>query len=655
MDFNKEKIKSSFPHLAEPGQIGRLKLRNRIVMPSMGSGLAELGYPGERIIQYYQKRAAGGAGLIIIEASYIIPVPGLKTGHMSLASDSHQKEWKCLVDTIHKEGAAVGVQLHHPGRETSKALTADLIAVGPSPIPSPVARVVPHELSIEEIEGIKHAFVSAARRAAAAGADLVEVHGGHGYLGSNFLSPQANKRTDQYGGGPKERARFLVEVVRAIKDELGRDFPVSCRYNGSDYVENGLILSDACEVARTLMESGVDVLNISAGVYGSYPATIPPAIEPQGCFVELAHSIKQMVPVPIIAVGRIKTAAMADRIIAENKADFVAVGRAHLADPEWVFKSMTGQAEDIAPCIGCLQGCIDSLSAVQSAGISCLVNPWAGREFQLKLNKTESPARIIVVGGGPAGLNAAWVMAARGHHVILVEEQKEFGGQLNLAAMVPGKEEFREAIRYFSRKVQSAGVEIIEGKRADVDFIKNLNPDKVIVATGARPVTPQISGTESAFAIQAWEALKFGHVEGQRVAVVGGGAVGIETAELLTSLGKDVTVIEMQPYWGKGMGAIWRWYVKNKRDKKEINFKIVTSAKVIRVEPHQIVMENKGQAIILGNIDAIVLAVGARSNNYLGKEIQAQLGIPVQVIGDAKEVRNALEAVREGVQAGLAV
>lgn len=646
---------AEFPHLMEPKRIGRLKVRNRIVMPAMGSGLGEMGYPGDRIIEYYKRRAAGWVGLLIIEASYVVPIPGIRVGHLSLDSDSHLEAWKRLVDTIHQEGAAVGVQLIHPGRQTLKSLTADLPTLAPSPIPSPVVGVVPHELSIAEIEEIIQAFAAAARRATAAGVDLVEVHGGHGYLGSNFLSPNANKRTDQYGGNQRNRARFLIEVIKTIKHELGQDLPISCRINGDDLVEGGMTMADAREAAMALVQSGVDVLNVTAGVYGSYPSIIPPCSERQGCFVKFAENIKQVVSIPIITVGRIKTPQLAEKIIAEKKADFVAVGRAQIADPEWVRKSFLGQEADIVPCIGCLQGCIDSVNSGRTEGLTCLVNPWAGREYQLVFNKVTSQDKIVIVGGGPAGLNAAWVLAHRGYKVTVVEEQEKLGGQLNLASIPPGKEEFRKVVEYFSKKVRSAGIGIILGKRADIALLRFLNPNKVVLATGAQPIIPKITGIETASTVQAWEVLKQGKIDGQKVAIIGGGAVGIETAEFLALLGKDVTVIEMLPFWGNGMGPMWRWHIKNKRNRREINFATLVSTKVIDVEPNKLTMEHRGETIVLEKIDRIVLAVGARPENSLREEIVNNLKIPVVTVGDAKKVRNALEAIADGVDAGLRI
>lgn len=652
-DETLEKVK--YPHLMKPGKIGRLHIRNRVVLPPMGSGLGELGYPGDRIIEYYKRRAAGGVGLLIIEASYVVPLPGVKVGHLSLAYDDYLEAWQRLVNVIRKEGASVGVQLLHPGRQTLKQLTADLPAVAPSAIPSPVSRIVPHELSIEEIQEIIQAYVNAARRASEAGVELVEIHGGHGYLGNNFLSPISNKRTDKYGGGPRERARFLIEIIQGIKLELGQDFPVSCRINGNDFIEGGITLEEAKESARALVESGVNVLNVSAGVLGSYPSIVPPGSDPQGCFVELAANIKQAVPVPVITAGRIKTPELAEKIIAAGKADFVAVGRAQIADPEWVKKSFAGRETDINPCIACNQGCIDSTHAGRLEGITCTVNPWVGREFKLVSNRVENREKVVVVGGGPAGLNAAWVLADRGYQVTLVEGQEKLGGQLNLAAVPPGKGEIREAVDYLIRKVKKAGAETILGKRAALPHLRSLNPDKVILATGARPIDPKIPGIETVDAVQAWEVLRQGNVEGQKVAIIGGGAVGIETAEFLALLGKDVIVIEMLPFWGKGMGPIFRWYVKNKRDKKEINFAVLTSTKVVSVEPNKIILQRNGETTSLNGIDSIVLAVGARSEHSLLEELENNLKVPVVAVGDAKEVRTALDAIWDGVDVGLRI
>jgi len=357
------------------------------------------------------------------------------------------------------------------------------------------------------------------------------------------------------------------------------------------------------------------------------------------------------VPVPIIAVGRIKTPEHAEKILAAGKADFIALGRALLADPRWVQKTFSGNAADIRPCIGCNQGCIDLLN--DGGEVACTVNPWVGRELYLTFNKVQTRDKVVVIGGGPAGLNAAWVLAGRNYQVTLVEEQDELGGQMNLAAIPPGKGEFREAINYFVRKVHKAGVEIILGKRADVSLLRSLSPGKVIIATGARPVTPKINGIETVSPLQAWEVLKQGKVDGRRVIIIGGGAVGIETAKFLDALGKDVTVIEMLPFWGKGMGNISRWYVKKKREKREINFQIFTSTKVVSVNPSKITLERENKMFVLEGIDSIVCAVGACPENALSKDLTENLMIPSFLIGDAKEPRTSLEAIWEGGDIGL--
>ena len=646
-----------FPNLFSEISIGTIQLKNRIVLPAMATNYPADGAIPQMMINYFVERAKGGVGFIITESSpVIVPETGkMRKIHPNIAHNRFIPGLKKLTDAVHTFDTKIAIQLGHFGRQLqSDYFGAQIVA--PSPIPCPVSRETPKELSIEEIEVLITGFVQAAKRAHEAGFDMVELHGCHGYLIGEFFASRTNKRKDRYGGDAVGRSRFCVEIINGIKREIDPFFPVIVRINGHDYIPEGAMLEDMQEIAPVLAEAGADALDVSAGVYGSYRASIPPMFEKQGCFVELADGIKKVVNIPVIAVGRIKDPYLAEEILSSNKADLIAMGRALLADPEFPLKARAGKVDEILKCTGCNQGCIDRVNASMmkgiSEGITCLVNPRVGREAETEITIASQPKRILVVGGGPAGLESALISAMRGHAVSLWEKDRVLGGQLRLVGMVPGRGEFAEYILFLEQQAVAAGVEIVQSKIATAESIKEFAPDAVILATGAVPHIPSFVERGSERVITAWDVLNGNAPTHHDIVILGGGAVGLETAHYLVEKNNRVTVVEATGMLGNDMGAIASFYLRNILTKAGVT--MIRFAHVKRVSENAVLISMEGKEVLLDTMDTIVLALGAKSNNSLGGGISGIIP-EVYVIGDALQPRKALDAVAEGFDIGRTI
>ena len=645
-------LNAKFRKVLEPGKIGKLELRNRIVMAPMVTNYCDHdGHVTERFKAYHEARAKGGVGLIIIEATYVTPSGRGFPNEVGISDDSHIKGLKELTDAVHKHGAKIATQLYHGGRQTHAAV-AGRTPVAPSSIACPVCQEVPDELTTEEVKEIVEAFAEGAKRAKEAGFDAVELHGAHGYLLNQFLSPYSNKRTDQYGGSFENRMRMPLEVLKEVRKKVGKDFPIIYRLTSEEFVAGGLTIEETKQFSKVLVENGIDAINVSGGVYESAAMIIQPAAVPQGLFVENAFAIRKAIgaKVPVMVVGRIKDPEMAETILEQEKADFITMGRGLLADPEYVNKLSRNDLDGIRRCIACNQGCIDRL--FMNLDIGCLVNATVGNELDYSTDKAAIKKKVVVIGSGPAGLEAARVAALRGHDVTIFEKEDKIGGQLNIAAVPPHKEEVADLIKFLTEAIRRLKVRVVLNKEADVETIKAEKADAVIVATGSAPVTPNIAGIDRKEVVNAHDVLKGKASTGQNVVVVGGGSVGCETAEYLVTKGKNVTIIEMLDDVMQDSGVAVKALMLMRLAAENVS--IMRKSKVIQIKDNFVLVqtENGNQCVI--NMDTVVIAVGARSVNTLSDKLKGAR-IPHTVIGDCIKPRKIYEAIQEAYRAAYDV
>jgi len=631
--------------LFQPVNIGKMELKNRLVVPPMGSGFsAPDGTVTDRLIEYHEARARGGFGLIIVEVTAIDPLGKGSPIQLGIWDDKFMRGLRRLVDRIHTAGAKIAIQLHHAGRETFSFSLGGQQAVAPSPFPDPIIREVPRELTVGEIKSLVEAYAQGTRRAKESGFDAVELHGAHGYLIAQFMSAYANKRTDEYGGDLEGFLRFPLDILHRTRELVGPDYPILFRISGDEAVPEGRTIDESVVVAKRLVEAGVDALHVSVGVYeSSYLTSAPPAME-QGFNADAAATIKQAVSVPVIAVGRILSPSAAEDIISSGKADLVAIGRASLADPEFAVKAAEGRDEDIVKCLSCNEGCIDKLM-LGNPPITCTQNPALGREVEYASAGATKAKKVVVAGGGPAGLEAARTAALWGHRVTMYEKRDSLGGQALLAAVPPTKEVWLEVVQSRSKDLQRLGVEIKLRTELTPQLVKELSPDVLIVATGSAPLLPDIPGTERDNVVTAQDVLT-GAPVGARVVVVGGGLVGCETADYLAQQGKDVTIVEMLRHIAQDISPATRYFLR--RRLRERSVKTLTSTSVKAITDVGVVVSSDGEERTLEPVDTVVLATGARSVNDL--EVVKELVPEVYVIGDAASPGKMLQAVQQAAE-----
>jgi 2,4-dienoyl-CoA reductase-like NADH-dependent reductase (Old Yellow Enzyme family)/thioredoxin reductase len=630
-----------YPTLFSPFKIGNVDLKNRMVMPPMATHFAgEDGAVNDRHIAYYLRRVKGGVGYITFEHTGILK-QGRAFPNMALIdSDQQISSFRRLVEAIHREEGKIVIQINHAGRQTSASFTGSPI-VAPSAIPCPVRKEMPKELSQEEIQKIVGAFGEAARRVKETGADGVEIHMAHGYLLNQFLSPFSNQRTDEYGGDPERRMKMAIEVLRTVRNQVGPDFLVLCRLSADEYVEGGLKLEDTKEIARTLERNSADALHISACVAASGYLNHPPYYAEEGVFAHLAQGIKSVVSIPVIAVGRIRTPELANRIIEEGKADLTSMGRALIADPNLPTKAFQGKIDEIIPCISCNR-CIQS---IRKGALQCAVNPETGREETFQFKKTDRPKKIWIVGGGPAGMKAAEISARRGHQVTLYERNGTLGGRFLLAAIPPKKQVLKDFTDHLIRQLDRLPVKIILGKSFTLASLKRGRPEVVIVATGARSFFPGIDGIQESKAISVENALSGSILLGKKVLVVGGGGIGSEVADHLSEDGREVTLVEMREGIALDLVAHLQHFL-NKR-LKEKGVQILINTKAVRFEKDSLWVEDPQGIRKLEGFDSMVISLGSTPNNELVESLKGKIP-ELYVIGDASKPREVMEAVLEG-------
>jgi len=642
---------TTYPHLFSAGRIGRLALRNRIVMAPMEKNLAlPTGAVTQRYIDYCEARAAGGAALILLESMYVHPAGKNHRYQLGIHDDDLVPGYRRLVAACHRHGALVGAQLQFAGRETSSAITGSQ-PVAPSPVPCTALAGgdVPRPLSIGEIRALVAAFGEGARRAIVAGFDVVEIHGAHGYLVGQFLSPYANRRDDEYGGDFERRLRFPLEVIVAVREAVGAAVPLLYRLSADEHVDGGLTLADACRVAPRLEAAGIDLIDVSAGIYESAPWIVQPMEMAQGCLVPLAREIRRHVRVPMSVAGRISDASVAEHILAAGDADFVTLGRALHADPEMPRKSALAREDEICSCVACLK-CSDLLG--QNEPVLCLANTQTGRERQYAIRRAPRPQRVVVAGAGPAGLEAARVLALRGHSVTVLERTSEPGGQILLSRLVPGRADLAGLAAYLAGAATRAGAEIHLGVEATVSVIVARQPDAVVVATGARPGIPPVPGIEQSPAVDAFTVLgrPAGHV--RRALVMGGGMLGVGVAHVLAERGAEVVVVEPGGELAAELGVRPRWqYVANLRARR--NVMIVLGATVEELDADGALVRRNGEDVKLLHLDLVVPTTPMVPTSELAEALKALPDGPaVFDIGDCAVPRTAFEAMQEAAAIG---
>ena len=634
-----------YKYLFTPAKIGSLELKNRCIMAPMSAALANPdGTVSDGLIAYFVARAKGGMGLIMTEYAFVQPNGRSSDHQISVAEDSMIPGLARLAEAVHENGAKICLQLQHGGRRSCVESTA------PSPIPFDKGHPTPRVLTTAEVYKLVDDFVAGAVRAKKAGYDMVEVHCAHGYLLNDFVSPRANRRVDEFGGSMEGRARAAVMIIRGIKEACGADYPVSVRLSGEELVTDGNRKRDAAAMAQLFEEAGADLINVSCGVNG-VGYGIAPAAKETGHNVEAAEEIHRVVDCAVSVAGRINEPEYAEAILRAGKAEFVSFGRALFADPEFANKAMEGREEEICPCVGCLQRCYGSYG---HGGVyrSCMVNPFAMRETTMKLEPAEVKKKIVVVGAGPAGMEAAWTAAARGHAVTLYEKEASVGGQFQIAAMPPHKQLLARAITYYYRMCQKYGVEMHFNTEADKALILAQKPDAVILATGGTPIRPRIPGMEEVQTLYGSEVLMGAPLKGDRCLVIGGGSQGAETADYLGQLGYEAAVVEMRDGIALDDAEATRRMLLERFDQNHVQ--CYTGATVKHVYADGVDYEKDGEIKSLRGYDNIIISIGVRSFNPLEEQLKGEAA-QVIAVGDASEAKNAVNALYVAAVTGTTI
>ncbi|MCG8470707.1 MAG: FAD-dependent oxidoreductase [Desulfobacterales bacterium] len=665
-----------FDTLFSPITVNGLTLKNRIAYPSLGLLYSWDRKPNARYQNYFKEIAKGGAGIVTV-GPVGVDFIGSGIAVLGLDTDEAIDEFKGITDTIRSQGASPWIQLFHAGAYSHPILINGQTPMAPSPRFSPYSKVTPREMDLNDITDVQEAYALAARRAVKAGFDGVEILASAGYLLTQFLSPLTNFREDDYGGSFDNRLRFPCDIIKACRQAVGDDVPLSIRMAGNDFVPQSNTDAETPRIAKAYQQSGIDLLNVTGGWHESKVPQLPMDL-PRTGYAYLAATVRQATSVPVMASNRITTPIDAEKILNDGSCDMVNLGRVLIADPFWPTKAQEGRVDEIRPCVACSQGCTDQIFSGNP--VSCVGNPRAGFEAERVIQRTEAPKTILVAGAGPSGLEAAVAAAQMGHRVHLAEATDAIGGQIPLAATPPHKSELNEFVRYYNAMIRRTGVTLSLNTPVTPEFITNLKPDHIIVAEGAIPAIPPIEGADAPGIVGAWSLLKKDRPLGRRVAVVGGGAVGLETAMHIAAKGTltpemlhflmlhkgdslenlekrlvtgnhEVTVFEMGPKMGGDMGKSTKWIMM--ANLRRYGVELINGAKVTCLAEKKVSWQ-EGEKARDRFFDTVVLATGSRSNTHLANQL-GKLGIPYTVVGDAKTPGKFDGAIHGGFLAALAL
>lgn len=647
---------SKYEHLLSPIKIGETTVKNRIFMPPLSTNLADKGYVTDELVEHYKARAKGGVGLFVTEVVTVEPTYCYLPGDMCIYDDSFIPGWKKLADGVHEYGAKILPQLFHPAH-MAFPLPGTPRLIAPSNVGPYYAREAPRAVTKEELKVIIRQFGEAAKRAQIAGADGVEIHAAHahGLLGG-FLSPLYNKRTDEYGGDIDHRLRLTLEVIEEVRRVCGKNFIIDVRISGSEYTDGGLNLNDMIYVAKQLEKAGVDFLHVSGGTTIARGSSIPAPGTPMGSHAATAAEIKKYVSIPVATVGRINEPWIAEELIANGKADICMIGRANLCDPEFANKVAAEKADDIRPCIGCLR-CLNGI--MFGKRVACTVNP----SFELENEDTLAPAaekkNVLVIGSGPAGMEAAFVAAKRGHHVVLCEKDAELGGLMRIAAVPIAKQDLTRLIQYMARRLEGAGVEVRLNCTVDKAMLEGeFKGWEVIAGAGAQPiVVPAFTGFKQW--MTADDVLAGRAFPGRKIVVIGGGSVGCETADYLAPLvndlyprNREITLLEMAPGVMASESGPGRSLLVQRMMAKGVQ--MICGAKVEKVDESSIWYTKDGQQHCIADADTLVLAMGYKADPALEEMLKAA-GASYHLIGDAAKVGTIKDAIGAGYETAKAL